>query len=54
MVVIGAIVLAIRPKVRELKPGRVRWIFKWLKFLTTPSFGGKQSRQTHVVDFPAC
>jgi hypothetical protein len=44
LVVLGVlvvIVLAIRPKVRGLKPGRERWILKTIKIHSTISFGGK-------------
>jgi hypothetical protein len=37
------IVLVIRPKVRGIKPGRGRWIFKGEKILRTTSFEGEEA-----------
>jgi hypothetical protein len=43
------IVLATEPKVRRLKLGRRRWIFKGDKSTARLPSEGKQSRQPHVV-----
>jgi hypothetical protein len=33
-------VIAIRPKVRGIKPGRGNGFLRWIKIRSTPSFGG--------------
>jgi hypothetical protein len=41
-------------RVRGFKPGRSRWIFLYIKFLSIPSFGGQVKESVPCPNFAAC
>jgi hypothetical protein len=47
----GGLVVRMLPsgsRVRGFKPGRIRWIFLYIKILSMPTFGGKLNNLSHV------